>query len=147
MTPFHRIISKKKLNWRITKSNLVALRVKSGIKMKLNFSYLLALGVVLALSAISATPAIAQEEGIPGYELQDPVHPGLNSEDKVLLLDSEIRSARRDSVVSTKIYSPKKTMAPVRLNKTKNEADPLSFNFLYYIIETFKSSDILDRKD
>ncbi len=71
--------------------------------MKLNFSYLLAFGVVLTLiTLLGATPAMAQEEGIPGYELQDPVHPGINSEEKTLLADPESKPFKtaRDSVAT-----------------------------------------------
>lgn len=125
--------------------------IRSSYQMKLNFSYLLAFGVVLTLiTFFGATPAMAQEEGIPGYELQDPVHPGINAEEKTLLVDPEIRSFRpvRDSIAS-RTYStttPKKSSeASKSAAKPKNDEDPLSFNFLYYIIQKFKVSDIIDQ--
>jgi hypothetical protein len=118
--------------------------------MKLNFSYLLVFSVVLTLITLtSATPAMAQEEGIPGYELQDPVHPGISTEEKTLLLDPESRPFRtvRDSVANTSRYSTTKRSAEAvkAAGKPKNEEDPLSFNFLYYIIQKFKASDIIDQ--
>lgn len=118
--------------------------------MKLNFSYLLAFGVALTLiSLVGATPAMAQEEGIPGYELQDPAHPGLNTEEKTLLVDPEVRSFRpvRDSLASRSFSTQKKTSETSKSSagKPKNEEDPLSFNFLYYIIQKFKVSDIIDQ--
>jgi len=120
--------------------------------MKLNFSYLLAFGVTLTLiSFLGATPAMAQEEGIPGYELQDPMHPGINTEEKTLLmLDPESRSFRiqRDSISGSRSYvTPKKAGESAKAGKPKNEEDPLSFNFLYYIIQKFKVSDIIDQQE
>ena len=117
--------------------------------MKLNFSYLLVFGVVLTLITFSnATTAMAQEEGIPGYELQDPVHPGITTEEKTLLVEPETRAFKsvRDSVTTSSRYSSKKPAEAVKAaGKNKNEEDPLSFNFLYYIIQKFKASDIIDQ--
>lgn len=116
--------------------------------MKLNFSYLLAFGVVLTLIILAgATPAMAQEEGIPGYELQDPVHPGINTEEKTLLLDPESRAFRpvRDSLAVR--TQRKATDSAKPAGKPRNEEDPLSFNFLYYIIQKFKASDIIDQQE
>ena len=119
--------------------------------MKRNFSYLLAFGVVLTLITFTgATPAMAQEEGIPGYELQDPVHPGINSEEKTLLLDPESKPFRtvRDSLTTSpaRSYSTPKKAAEIKgSGKPANEEDPLSFNFLYYIIQKFKASDLIDQ--
>jgi hypothetical protein len=118
--------------------------------MKLNFSYLLAFGIVLMLTCLlGATPAMAQEEGIPGYELQDPVHPGINTEEKTLLVDPENRSVKtvRDTtIVPSRSVIRKSSSSAKPAGMPKNESeDPLSFNFLYYIIQKFKSSDIIDQ--
>ncbi|HEY5823990.1 MAG TPA: hypothetical protein VIT44_06490 [Cyclobacteriaceae bacterium] len=119
--------------------------------MKLNFSYLMVFGVVLTLITLAgATPALAQEEGIPGYELQDPVHPGINTEEKTLLLDPESRAFRpvRDSIAVRSYSTQKKASEAVKPSgKPRNEEDPLSFNFLYYIIQKFKASDIIDQQE
>ena len=126
----------------------MAFEFKSRDQMKLNFSYLLAFGVVLTLISLAgATPALAQEEGIPGYELQDPVHPGINTEEKTLLLDPESRAFRpvRDSLAIR--TQRKATESAKPSGKAKNEEDPLSFNFLYYIIQKFKASDIIDQQE
>lgn len=108
-------------------------------------------GVVLTLITLAgATPALAQEEGIPGYELQDPVHPGINTEEKTLLLDPESRAFRpvRDSIAVRSYSTQKKASEAVKPSgKPRNEEDPLSFNFLYYIIQKFKASDIIDQQE
>ena len=116
--------------------------------MKRNFSYLMAFGVVLTLiTFMGATPALAQEEGIPGYELQEAVHPGINTEEKTLLLDPESKAFRpvRDSLAVRTQRKASESAKPA--GKPKNEEDPLSFNFLYYIIQKFKASDIIDQQD
>ena len=48
------------------------------------------------------------------------------------------REIQRDSI-QTKIIKPVKAA-----EKPEKEEDPLSFNFLYYIIEKFKLSDIIE---
>jgi hypothetical protein len=48
------------------------------------------------------------------------------------------RETQRDSI-QTKIVKPQKAA-----EKPEKEEDPLSFNFLYYIIEKFKLSDIME---
>jgi hypothetical protein len=52
---------------------------------------------------------------------------------------STVKEVVRDSVQTKTLKQPLK---PVE--KTEKEADPLSFNFLYYIIEKFKMSDIIE---
>jgi hypothetical protein len=49
-----------------------------------------------------------------------------------------VREAARDSV-QVKITKPTS-----KAEKDQKEEDPLSFNFLYYIIEKFKLSDIIE---
>jgi hypothetical protein len=59
-------------------------------------------------------------------------------------LDSEpvtTTRSQRDSVQVILKPAPKPTKTGEKANKEKQE-DPLSFNFLYYIIEKFKLSDI-----
>jgi hypothetical protein len=52
---------------------------------------------------------------------------------------SAVKEAHRDSV-QVKLAKPFK---PIEKGE-KEEEDPLSFNFLYYIIEKFKMSDIIE---
>jgi hypothetical protein len=119
--------------------------------VKLNLSYFLVSGVVVTLGLFaSTTSAQAQEEGIPGYELQDPLHPGIGTEEKTLLLDPESKSFKRDSTsIASKPVSAKKytDSGKPSSGKPKNEEeDPLSFNFLYYIIQKFKVSDLIEQQ-
>ena len=118
--------------------------------MKQNISYFLVFGVILTLGLLSSNSAHGQEEGIPGYELHDPIHPGLNTEEKTLLFDPESRAFKvsRDSTINRPSTSNQKKQADSGKpsGKPKNEEeDPLSFNFLYYIIQKFKVSDLIDQ--
>lgn len=115
--------------------------------MKLNLSHLLALVTfILTFSAVS--PVFAQD-GAPANEypelspLQDPTI----KEDKPLLYEPEGKSTQKEQTVNTTTTSSKpkaKTSEPAKA-ASKNEEDALSFNFLYYIIQKFKISDIVDQ--
>lgn len=95
-------------------------------------------------------PVFAQEElppGIPAVgNLQDPNQININ-EDKPLLY--EPTRTTRDSVsvapARTNSTAPAKPKAPNGGKTSKAEEDALSFNFLYYIIQKFKFSDIIDQ--
>lgn len=50
----------------------------------------------------------------------------------------------RDAEMKTFKATPKAEKSPKEAEKAKKEEDPLSFNFLYYIIEKFKFSDIVE---
>lgn len=96
-------------------------------------------------------PALAQEElpiGLPSVgNIQDPNQLNIN-EDKPLLY--EPARTTRDSVSAV----PARTNSSIQTSKpkaphggkpSKAEEDALSFNFLYYIIQKFKFSDIIDQ--
>jgi hypothetical protein len=115
--------------------------------MKVKVSYLLAAFITIFL-AISAK---AQDE-LPLLEIQDPAHRELNlDEDKTLIYDhSNHATSVRDSIQSTPRIvpsSPVKTAKPDahRTLREKEEADALSFNFLYYFLQKFKMSDLVDQ--
>ena len=105
----------------------------------------------LAGGALLSTSANAQHEGLSPNESQDPNHLEYNlTDDKPLLMehDSKPKGPTRDSIAlhnrpastgtpSTKPKSPEHS-------KSKEEDDALSFNFLYYIIQKFKISDLID---
>lgn len=59
------------------------------------------------------------------------------SQETLIIRDSELKNAK--PVVKT-VEKPQKEDEKVQ----KEEQDPLSFNFLYYIIEKFKLSDIVE---
>lgn len=116
--------------------------------MKLNLSHLLALVTfILTVSAVSSASA---QDGAPANEypelspLQDPTL----KEDKPLLYEPEGKSTQKEQTVNTTPTSsvkPKgKSTEPAKA-AAKNEEDALSFNFLYYIIQKFKISDIIDQ--
>ncbi len=90
---------------------------------------------------------------MPLLEMQDPSHHEFNlDEDKTLIYDHNNHSNNvRDSIQSTPrlINSvPVKASKPDSHKnnlKEKEEEDALSFNFLYYIIQKFKMSDLIDQ--
>jgi hypothetical protein len=119
------------------------------MRSKLFFS----LSVLLAAWLVS-TRAMAQE-GTEAQELNS--HPELNlSDDKMLIMDGDSKAAKtsqsRDTnttmnAASTPNNSKKQEQQkPSSSNPTndKTQEDPLSFNFLYFIIQKFKFSDIVD---
>jgi len=99
--------------------------------------------------AVLSIPANAQHEGLSPGESQDPNHLEYNlNEDKPLLMehDSKSKGQPRDSIASNNRSISSKPKSPEH-NKSvggKEEDDALSFNFLYYIIQKFKISDLID---
>ncbi|NOT75077.1 MAG: hypothetical protein HOP08_09130 [Cyclobacteriaceae bacterium] len=117
--------------------------------MKVKVSYLLATFISIFLLVLSAQ---GQDE-LPLIEIQDPAHREFNlDEDKALIYDHSSHSNTvRDSTaqVMPKITPslPIKIAKPEGKNnvKEKEETDALSFNFLYYFIQKFKMSDLIDQ--
>ena len=111
-------------------------------------AFFLVAGSLLSLSAR------AQREGLSPNESQDPYHFEYNlNDDKPLLTehDSKAKVTPKDSTTShsrpvattpssSKIKSPEHNKSVTN----KEEDDALSFNFLYYIIQKFKISDLID---
>ena len=69
-------------------------------------------------------------------------------EEKPLLMESESRASKPMQADSTgarpaAIVPARKAATPAEAKK-KEETDPLNFNFLFYIIQTFKSSDLME---
>lgn len=120
--------------------------------MKLNFSNLLAL-ITIALTLSVASTASAQEGSSSNDfpELGPPFQDSNTREDKPLLYEPEGGKAQKEQVVNTQptTTSPKQKEKVLDNNQkstsSKPEADALSFNFLYYIIQKFKTSDIIDK--
>ena len=122
--------------------------------MKILFSslyYTLCLLIVSA-SLLSFT-SLAQEEGLPPYELQDANNQELNinNEEKTLIYEQDIKSSKNipseshqnTAIVPAKVKNSDKPVS--NSANTKEGEDALSFNFLYYIIQKYKSSDIIDQ--
>ncbi len=117
--------------------------------MKVKVSYLLPSIAAIFLLALTVR---AQDE-LPLREIQDPTHRELNlDEDKTLIYDHPSHlSIVRDStqspprvmpIVPTKVL---KQDAHKSIRKEKDEENALSFNFLYYMFQKFKMSDLIDQ--
>jgi hypothetical protein len=70
-------------------------------------------------------------------------------EEKPLLFETESRTAKPMQSDTENFRTPgpapvKKVTTPTEAPKKKEETDPLNFNFLFYIIQTFKSSDLME---
>ena len=118
----------------------------------LNSAILLIVGFTIA----SAITVNAQEDK-PG-ELDSPLKESMRNDADPVLSDSEFRTGKPPTLVSSSKETVKDsaaTVVPVKFvkpvknlekatEKAQKEEDPLSFNFLYYIIEKFKLSDIIE---
>lgn len=124
--------------------------------MKIKFSHILA-SASIVFSFMTLT-SFAQDEGRTSNELQDINHQelNLNDEDKTLIYEHDLKSgkntpndAHQNSVVSpakAKTTEPHKAAPPApNSSNTKDGDDALSFNFLFYIIQKYKFSDIIDQ--
>jgi hypothetical protein len=117
------------------------------MRAKLIFSLLVLTGLGLL-----AIPAFSQEESQSNTEMQElNSHQELNlNDDKTLLMDVDAKPPKIVPIVrdAPPSYQPnsKKQEQQKSLNQSaeKTQEDPLSFNFLYYIIQKFKISDIVD---
>ena len=122
--------------------------------MKIKISYILNCLIIAGVSLLSVD-SFAQDEGLPSYELQDANNQELNynDEDKTLIFEPDVKSAKQTPSEShqgtTIVPSKGKNLdsgkqASSNAN-TKEGEDALSFNFLYYIIQKYKGSDIVDQ--
>ena len=130
--------------------------------MKLNFAFwhhylmrlkpfnIAFLGIVFTLAF--AVSAYAQEDRgqsdfeASSRELRTDPDPTLSESEsrstKTTLSPSASREAARDTTVHIQV-KPVKPLKTTEKHHQKEE-DPLSFNFLYYIIEKFKLSDMIE---
>jgi hypothetical protein len=99
--------------------------------------------LVVCCTLVSAVPVSAQE----GRTEMDILR---SDPDPVSISDSETKIIKSTPAVTTKEtlrdslqVKPVKTIRSAEKSQEKEE-DPLSFNFLYYIIEKFKLSDVID---
>lgn len=124
-------------------------KVKPLLDFRMRSKLFFSLSVVLVALLLS-TRVYAQEGG--GTEIQElNSHPELNlSEDKTLIMESsDVRTGKvsqgRDTN-ATSANAKKQEQQKPSSNPTndKTQEDPLSFNFLYFIIQKFKFSDIVD---
>lgn len=112
--------------------------------------YLHSLVVVIALSGLLVYSVQAQEN-IPNDPQEKEIkelnnHPELNlDDDKTLLLESEGQKPASQPILKEAVTVTKSAKSKSdKAHPDKEEDDALSFNFLYYIIQKFKISDIVD---
>ncbi len=116
--------------------------------MKVNFSQLLAL--ITIVIAVSAANSAYAQEGSPNNETPE-INPFLTDpntrEEKSLIYEPEgkANSQKDQPVISPSTIKTKGKTSESSKTNTKTEEDALSFNFLYYIIQKFKISDIVDQ--
>ncbi|MBK5278589.1 MAG: hypothetical protein JJE09_06965 [Bacteroidia bacterium] len=119
--------------------------------MKIKFSRILT-SSMLAYALLLTFPSLAQEGTFP-YELQDANNQELNlsDEDKTLIFEQEVKpvknapaeSLQNASSVPAKSKNSASNKPVVNNTNVKGKDDALSFNFLYYIIQKYKASDIV----
>lgn len=105
--------------------------------------------LMAGLGCLLSADLFAQDDGYPLHNFQEPTYQELNlSEDKSLLYDHNenrpaktIQSLQRDSLA----MQASKNKSAKKQTTEKKEDDALSFNFLYYIIQKYKISDIVDQ--
>ncbi len=116
--------------------------------MKIKFSTILTF-TIAAYCMCFVLPANAQDEGSSLNEFQDlNQNSELNlEEDKALIFESESKPVKREIEVppANKPALKTKSSETAKPGNSKEEEDALSFNFLYYIIQKFKYSDLLDQ--
>jgi len=112
-----------------------------------NSAFLLA----VCWALLSSIPVNAQEEKSQA-EIEAAAKESLRNEpDHILSTEPESRTVNKPSPVPASTKEAQrdsvhlKTIKPLKSSEqVQKEEDPLSFNFLYYIIEKFKLSDIIE---
>ncbi|MEQ9591090.1 MAG: hypothetical protein RLN86_00745 [Cyclobacteriaceae bacterium] len=113
--------------------------------MKVDLSHILALLIVGSATLLSHN-SYAQDDGLPMGNFQEPNHSELNlNDDKSLIFENENRPTRTIQSVARDTVSNKARVAKKTSANEKKEGDAMSFNFLYYIIQRYKISDIVDQ--
>jgi hypothetical protein len=111
--------------------------------------------LTIAGASLLSFDSFSQDGGLPSYELQDANNQELNfnDEDKTLIFEPDAKSAKQ---TPSELHQSTATVPPKGKNleaskqgsnnaNTKEGEDALSFNFLYYIIQKYKGSDIVDQ--
>jgi hypothetical protein len=102
--------------------------------------------IVMLMLLFWSIESRAQDE-VPGPDLNGTttVTDPNSYDEKPLLFESEGKTSKQATdTTSTRapvIAPARKTAVPEA--KKKEESDPLNFNFLFYIIQTFKASDLM----
>lgn len=96
---------------------------------------------LLFMFFLLSIPAMAQErQDFPNDDNRNPyeLNPTLDSH------GNTVRENPRDSLAVKPLAIAKPKSSEATNNKNKTQEEPLSFNFLYYIIQKFKGSDVVD---
>jgi hypothetical protein len=95
-------------------------------------------GILLSMIAISAQ---AQDDGITSYDLQNSIPEVVEHENRT----SKNLISSRDSLQISDFYQKPRSVERKTANAESNDQeDALSLNFLFYIIENYKFSDLMD---
>ena len=118
------------------------------VRILMRAKYLTGFVLLFLLMTGVVSETRAQDE-FPGPDLNSINTQEPNEYDeKPLLYEPEGSRTSRSTIDSSSSKSPaltpaKKPPMPAELKKSKEESDPLNFNFLFYIIQKFKSSDLM----
>jgi hypothetical protein len=125
-----------KLNFAFSHHYLMKLSPTNGLITSL------AIGLLLCTPFISQAEVIESDGGITivASKLYPDPDPG-DADCKTIAKSNT--PVLRDSTSQPKLTKPVSVPAKVIEKNQKTEEDPLSFNFLYYIIEKFKMSDMI----
>jgi hypothetical protein len=112
--------------------------------MKVKFSHLLP-GILGLMLSVAYTASAQDDVPVPGPSTQNIFNqdPAVYDEKPLMMeQDQRFRSSPIDSLQHRPATSPatKKGNDP---KKPQAEGDPLNFNFLYYIIQKFKASELM----
>ncbi len=117
--------------------------------MKSKFSYFLGFTTMLLTLVIFSASA---QEGIPNNEIPDLNFRPEQQDEKPLLFEpekatvnSEKTTQSKEQITAASKSGKSKSVEPSKMPAAKTEDDALSFNFLYYIIQKFKISDIVEQ--
>ena len=115
--------------------------------MKTKFSHFFGFTITLLVLVIANANA---QEGTPNNEMPDIIFNQELQEEKPFLYDpatsTEKNAQSKDLLMSTSKTSKSKSVEGSKNSAIKpEEEDALSFNFLYYIIQKFKISDIVEQ--
>jgi hypothetical protein len=100
---------------------------------------------IITIFSLLSLAAMAQIDDSPTSEIPSASHmpESTTIDDKPLLFENEIKAQRRDSAQAKWPGITTKPKADHKPSSSK-DGDALSFNFLYYIIQKFKISDLVD---
>jgi hypothetical protein len=117
--------------------------------MKANYLIVFIFFVMTLVGSLTAIPAFAQDENDPSVNEFKDLNPNTEvnlNEDKSLASDHDRSSKVSDSIrTHTSALSSQKIKSGDRSKPSSTkEEDALTFNFLYYIIQKFKISDLVD---